>query len=613
MKLSEITSPGQIKECTGEELDALAREIRQRIMDTVTVNGGHLASSLGVVELTLALHRAFDCPRDKILFDVGHQCYAHKLLTGRQAAFSTLRQQDGISGFPHRDESRYDAFGAGHASTAISAAVGMARARDMLGEHYSVVAVVGDGAMTGGMCYEAMNEIGSLKTPLIVVLNDNNMSISRNVGALSKQLTRLRVSRGWMDTKEAVTKALGRAPYIGKAAVKSFRKVKNLFRSVLVKERFFTGMGFRYLGPIDGHDIGEMERIFRQVRQMKDPVVVHVVTQKGRGLPDAERYPEKYHNVPPAYAARTERKPASMGCAAGVYLSKLAETDRRICAITAAMTNGVGLADFRKTHRDRFFDVGIAEEHAVTMAAGMAAAGMRPFVMIYDTFLQRGVDQVIEDVCLQHLPVCFLMDRAGLGGEDGPTHHGVFGIPLLRCVPGLTLLCPRNENDLKACIDFALTQRGPVAIRYARDAAGEEAEGGIRPGAWRTLRPGKDAALLTFSLLTDEALKAAELLKKEGVSLEVIDASCVKPLDEKMLERLHRSGVPVITAEESILAGGFGSAVREMCAEKGWRLPARTLGIRDRFVSHGRRDGLLAAQGLDAGALAQAVQEALRE
>ena len=613
MKLSEITSPGQIKECTGEELDALAREIRQRIMDTVTVNGGHLASSLGVVELTLALHRAFDCPRDKILFDVGHQCYAHKLLTGRQAAFSTLRQQDGISGFPHRDESRYDAFGAGHASTAISAAVGMARARDMLGEHYSVVAVVGDGAMTGGMCYEAMNEIGSLKTPLIVVLNDNNMSISRNVGALSKQLTRLRVSRGWMDTKEAVTKALGRAPYIGKAAVKSFRKVKNLFRSVLVKERFFTGMGFRYLGPIDGHDIGEMERIFRQVRQMKDPVVVHVVTQKGRGLPDAERYPEKYHNVPPAYAARTERKPASMGCAAGVYLSKLAETDRRICAITAAMTHGVGLADFRKTHRDRFFDVGIAEEHAVTMAAGMAAAGMRPFVMIYDTFLQRGVDQVIEDVCLQHLPVCFLMDRAGLGGEDGPTHHGVFGIPLLRCVPGLTLLCPRNENDLTACIDFALTQQGPVAIRYARDAAGEEAEGGIRPGAWRTLRPGKDAALLTFSLLTDEALKAAELLKKEGVSLEVIDASCVKPLDEKMLERLHRSGVPVITAEESILAGGFGSAVREMCAEKGWRLPARTLGIRDQFVSHGRRDGLLAAQGLDAAALAQAVQEALRE
>lgn len=613
MKLSEITSPGQIKECTGEELDALAREIRQRIMDTVTVNGGHLASSLGVVELTLALHRAFDCPRDKILFDVGHQCYAHKLLTGRQAAFSTLRQQDGISGFPHRDESRYDAFGAGHASTAISAAVGMARARDMLGEHYSVVAVVGDGAMTGGMCYEAMNEIGSLKTPLIVVLNDNNMSISRNVGALSKQLTRLRVSRGWMDTKEAVTKALGRAPYIGKAAVKSFRKVKNLFRSVLVKERFFTGMGFRYLGPIDGHDIGEMERIFRQVRRMKDPVVVHVVTQKGRGLPDAERYPEKYHNVPPAYAARTERKPASMGCAAGVYLSKLAETDRRICAITAAMTHGVGLADFRKTHRDRFFDVGIAEEHAVTMAAGMAAAGMRPFVMIYDTFLQRGVDQVIEDVCLQHLPVCFLMDRAGLGGEDGPTHHGVFGIPLLRCVPGLTLLCPRNENDLTACIDFALTQQGPVAIRYARDAAGEEAEGGIRPGAWRTLRPGKDAALLTFSLLTDEALKAAELLKKEGVSLEVIDASCVKPLDEKMLERLHRSGVPVITAEESILAGGFGSAVREMCAEKGWRLPARTLGIRDQFVSHGRRDGLLAAQGLDAAALAQAVQEALRE
>ena len=613
MKLSEITSPEQIKGCTGEELNALAQEIRQRIMDTVQVNGGHLASSLGVVELTLALHRAFDCPQDKIIFDVGHQCYAHKLLTGRQSAFSTLRQQDGISGFPRRNESEYDAFGAGHASTAISAAVGMARARDMLGEHYSVVAVVGDGAMTGGMCYEAMNEIGSLKTPLIVVLNDNNMSISRNVGALSKQLTRLRVSRGWMDTKEAVTKALGQTPLIGEAAVKGFRKVKNHFRGILVKERFFTGMGFRYLGPVDGHDIGEMERIFRQVRQMKEPAVVHVVTQKGRGLPDAEQHPEKYHNVPPAYAALAEQKPVSMGCAAGNYLSMLAETDRRICAITAAMTHGVGLENFRKEHRERFFDVGIAEEHAVTMAAGMVAAGMRPFVMIYDTFLQRGVDQVIEDVCLQHLPVCFLMDRAGLGGEDGPTHHGVFGIPLLRCVPGLNFLCPRNDRDLKACIDFALTQQGPVAIRYAKDAAAEDADGILQPGTWRTLRPGRDAALLTFSLLTDEALKAAELLNKKGISLEVIDASCIKPLDEKTLERLHQSGVPVITAEESILAGGFGSAVLETCAEKGWRLPVRTLGIRDRFVSHGRRDGLLTAQGLDAAALAQAVQEALRK
>ena len=613
MKLSEITSPGQIKKCTGEELDALAQEIRQRIIDTVTVNGGHLASSLGVVELTLALHRAFDCPRDKIIFDVGHQCYAHKLLTGRQAAFSTLRRQDGIGGFPRRDESEYDAFGAGHASTAISAAVGMARARDMLGEDYSVVAVVGDGAMTGGMCYEAMNEIGSLKTPLIVVLNDNNMSISRNVGALSKQLTRLRVSRGWMGAKEAVTKALRRAPFIGKAAVKGFRRVKNHFRSLLVREHFFTGMGFRYLGPIDGHDVAEMERIFRQVRRMKDPVVVHVVTKKGYGLPDAEQFPEKYHSVPPAYAGQTEQKQVSMGSAAGDHLSKLADKDKRICAITAAMTPGVGLKDFRKAHRDRFFDVGIAEEHAVTMAAGMAAAGMRPFVMIYDTFLQRSVDQIIEDVCLQHLPVCFLMDRAGLGGEDGATHHGVFGIPLLRCVPGLTLLCPRSEKDLTACIDFALTRQGPVAIRYARDAAVRKAEGVICPGVWRTLRPGKDAALLTFSLLTDEAFKAAELLKKKGISLEIIDASCIKPLDEKTLECLHQNGMPIITAEESILAGGFGSAVRETCAEKGWRLPARTLGIRDRFVSHGRRDGLLAAQGLDAAALAQAVQEALQE
>ena len=611
MKLNEVTSPERLKQCTPDELEALAGEIREKIIATVAVNGGHLASSLGVVELTLALHRAFDCPRDKIIFDVGHQCYAHKMLTGRAASFSTLRQQDGISGFPCRAESEYDAFGAGHASTAISAAVGMARARDMRGEDYRVVAVVGDGALTGGMCYEALNEIGSLKTPLIVVLNDNGMSISRNVGALSKQLTRLRISRGWLGTKLALTRALENTPFGGDTVLQGFRRIKNNLRGMVVREHFFTGMGFRYLGPIDGYDIAGMEQVFQKVRQMKEPVVVHVVTKKGHGFPDAEEHPEKYHSVPPAYTKLTAEKPVVMGSAAGNYLSELAGRDDRVCAITAAMTPGVGLKEFRKEHRDHFFDVGIAEEHAVTMAAGMAAVGMRPFVMIYDTFLQRGVDQIIEDVCLQRLPVCFLMDRAGLGGEDGATHHGVFSIPLLRCVPNLTFLCPRNAEDLKACIDYSLKQDGPVAIRYARCAAREEAGKRLVPGQWQTLLPGKDAALLTFSALTDEALKASRILQKQGVSLEVIDASCIKPLDEKVLLRLQSGGVPFLTAEESVLAGGFGSAVQELCAEKGWRLPAKTLGIRDQFVMHGERSGLLKAQGLDADALARAVLEAL--
>lgn len=606
MKLSEITSPAQLKACTEDELLSLAGEIREKIIETVAVNGGHLASNLGVVELTLALHRVFDCPRDQLIFDVGHQCYPHKLLTGRYEAFSTLRRADGISGFPRRDESPYDAFGAGHASTAISAAVGMARARDIQGEDYQVVAVVGDGALTGGMCYEALNDTGSRATPYIVILNDNNMSITRNVGGLSRQLTRLRVSRGWLDTKRAISQTLRKIPGCGQALYKAFRHIKNRIRNIFVRDQFFSSLGLRYFGPIDGHDIPEMERVLNRVRKMQEPVVVHIVTKKGAGLQKAEEHPEKYHGVSPAVKKHSLNTASPMGSIAGEYLTEKAGEDQRICAITAAMRTNVGLDGFQKQHKDRFFDVGIAEEHAVTMAAGMAARGLRPFVMIYETFLQRGMDQVLEDVCLQNLPVCFLMDRAGIGGEDGPTHHGLFGIPMLRTMPNLTLLCPRNGEEMKQMIDFALENPGPVAIRYAKDemAAGKT---DFAPGAWETLRPGRDAALLTFSALLRQGLEAAELLKQEGIDLMLVNASSIKPLDEKMLRFFSENRIPVFTAEESALAGGFGSAVTEYCLGSGLTPPRRLLGIPDAFVPHGKREMMLERVGLSPRAIADAI------
>ena len=614
MKLCEITSPAQLKHCTEEELYALAGEIREEIMKTVAVNGGHLASNLGVVELTLALHRVFDCPRDQIIFDVGHQCYPHKLLTGRYKDFHTLRQTDGLCGFPRREESEYDAFGTGHASTAISAAVGMARARDIRNEDYHVVAVAGDGALTGGMCYEALNDTGSKKCAYMVVLNDNNMSITRNVGGLSRHLTRLRTSRGWLDTKKAISKGLLRLPLCGDALYKAFRHIKDRVRNIFVRDQFFTSLGLRYFGPIDGHDITEMERVFNRVKKMQDPVVVHVVTQKGAGLPKAEEHPEKYHGVSPAEKTEKPRSLSAMGVIAGDHLSKRADGEPLICAITAAMRTNVGLDGFKRAHRARFFDVGIAEEHAVTMAAGMAARGLRPFVMIYETFMQRGVDQVLTDVCLQNLPVCFLMDRAGIGGEDGPTHHGLFGIPLLRSLPNLTLLCPRNGRELTEMIDFSLGHDGPVAIRYARDeAAGVKGDAPFRVGQWEVMQNGGDAVLLTFSALIGEGLKAAQLLKKKGVSLMVVNASSLKPLDEKMLRFISETGMPCFTAEESVLAGGFGSAVAEYCLAHGFAPPRRMLGVPDEFVPHGKREILLERLGLSAAGIAQSIAGAMKK
>ncbi|MBR6186851.1 MAG: 1-deoxy-D-xylulose-5-phosphate synthase [Clostridia bacterium] len=617
MNLSEIKSPASIKSLSQEELQALAKEIREKIIRTVAVNGGHLASNLGAVELTIALHRAFDCPQDKIIFDVGHQCYTHKILTGRYDRFETLRKTDGICGFPRREESPCDAFDTGHASTALSAALGMIRARDLKHENYRVVAVVGDGAMTGGMVYEALNDAGSGKTPFMLVLNDNGMSISRNVGALSRQLTRLRISRGWLSMKKRISDALRKIPVCGERLHDVFENIKNRIRNILVKDKFFSSLGFSYFGPIDGHDIAGMERVFRQLKDLDRPVVVHVATQKGCGFSQAEEKPEKYHGVAPFRLDNGELrggvKQPSLGQIAGEYITQLAKTDSRICAVTAAMTDSAGFGGFAKQFPDRTFDVGIAEEHAVTMAAGMAAAGMRPFVAIYETFFQRAFDQITEDVCLQNLPVCLLMDRAGLNGDDGATHHGIYGLAMLRAIPNLKVFAPRNPGEMKAMIDWAMKNPGPCAILYPRTVPVMDApEGDYHPGKWETLREGKDAVALSWSSMLTECLEAAKLLEKDGISMGVVNASALYPLDETCLLDLMKSGVPVFTAEEHSLSGGFGSAVAECCARAQCAFPKDMLGLPNAFIEHGNRKELLHRYGLDAEGIARRVKEAVK-
>ena len=610
MKLSEITCPEDLKKAPVRELPSLAQEIREEIIKTVSVNGGHLSSNLGTVEMTIALLRALDCPADKVFFDVGHQCYAYKLLTGRQDRFSTLRKADGLCGFPRREESEYDVMDTGHASTAISAALGMARARDLTGGTYKVAAVVGDGAMTGGMCYEALNDAGSSKTPLMVILNDNGMSISRNVGALSRHLTKLRVSRGWLGMKKTVADTLRKAPLGSQALYRGFQRVKNSVRNVLVKDKYFTSLGFRYFGPIDGHDLEGMERVFRRLKENAEPVIVHVVTRKGYGFRDAEEKPDKYHGVSP-FVPVDEKTGPTLGSAAGAHVAALADSRSDICVITAAMTDSAGFTAFAGRHRNRLFDVGIAEEHAVTLAAGMALGGMRPFVAIYETFLQRGYDQILEDVCLQHLPVCFLMDRAGLGGEDGATHHGIYGVSMLRTMPGLTLLCPCCEAELRAMIDWSLAQDGPVAIRYPKNSKVSLPFAGFSPGRWEQLRPGGDAAVIGCSAILEECLKAAQQLENDGIRAAVYNASTLSQADEGLLARLSHAGVPAITVEEHVLTGGLGTAAAECCARHGWAAPRMMLALPDGFVPHGNRSILLQRYGLTADQLAAKIRKAV--
>lgn len=590
-----------------DELNALAGEIREEIISTVSERGGHLASNLGAVELTLALHYVFDAPDDKIIFDVGHQAYAHKLLTGRLRQFRNLRCRGGASGFPQSSESEYDSFTAGHASTAISAALGLARTRDIMHGDNQVIAVVGDGALTGGMCYEALNDAGHSNTRLIVVLNDNEMSIAKNVGAMSSYLTHLRQSRSYSAFKRGLRRALGHIPMIGSPIFRFITKLRDTLKTLLLDGKFFSALGFEYIGPIDGHDIRQMIRVMNRLKCADGPVLLHVVTQKGKGYQPAETHPDQYHGVAPflieSGEAKKEGSSRSCGSVACGVLETLAERDIRICGITAAMPSGTGMESFAKAYPDRCFDVGIAEEHAVTMAAGMAAGGLKPYVAVYSTFLERAYDQILVDVCRNRLPVTFLIDRAGLVGADGATHQGTYDLSYLRSMPNMIVAAPRDVRDLKRLVQLSSKVNMPMAIRYPKDGddmgPGIQSQNSFKVGEWELLSDGSDVMIFAVGRMVQMALQAAIELMGKGINVGVVDARFVKPMDTGLLLRQAKKAKLVVTVEENTLSGGFGEGVLRELVDRGVRTEVMTLGVPDRFIGHGTVSQQLEECGLN--------------
>jgi len=611
--LDKLGQPEDIRKYSLFELESLAKEIRQLIIATVSQNGGHLAPSLGTVELTLALYSVFKFPQDKLIWDVGHQAYTHKILTGRKDKFSTLRQKGGITGFPNRFESPYDAFGVGHASTSISAALGMAVSRDLSGRSNKVIAVIGDGALTGGEAFEALNHAGELGKDLIVILNDNEMSIDKNVGAMSEYLSRIRLMPQYKQAKHDVEEILSSIPRIGNRVLKTANQIKDSIRSVLVPGALFEEMGFSYLGPMDGHNISLLQEVLSNVREMSGPVLLHVHTMKGKGYSPAEDNPGKFHGVGKFDQATGEvvKKAGGAPSYTAVFskaLIDLAEKRPELVAITAAMPSGTGLDVFKEKYPRRFLDVGIAEEHAVTMAAGLAADGKHPVVAIYSTFAQRAYDQLIHDVCLQKLPVTLCLDRAGLVGEDGPTHHGVFDLSYLRQMPNMTVFVPKDENELRQMLGKAVTMDTPTAVRYPRGAGlGVEIReefADLTVGKAEVISEGGEVAFLAVGTMNETATKAAEILAEQGIEATLANMRFVKPLDEELLLQLGTDKKLLVTLEENVLAGGFGSAVAEFLLDKG--LPARLLrfGLPDAFVEQGSRKELLELVGLTPEAVA---------
>lgn len=602
--LDSIHSPDDVKALSEDQLPVLAQEIRDRLVQTVAETGGHLASNLGVVELTIALHRVLRTPRDKIIWDVGHQAYVHKLLTGRAHRFHTLRQRGGLSGFTSRRESPHDAWGAGHGSTAVSAALGLAIARDINGSDETIVAVVGDGALTGGLAFEGLNNAGRLKENLIVILNDNEYSISRNVGAMANYLGRFRTDPHYLRAKENFQEMLHRLP-AGELLLEALEKFKGGIKQLFIPGMLFEDLGFTYLGPVDGHNIGLLVETLTHARQVKGPVLIHVITRKGNGYPPAEKDVSRFHGTPPYKVETGEVLTASQPTYSKVFgdaLVALAEKDERIVAITAAMCDGTGLANFARRFPRRFFDVGMAEQHAVLLAGSLAAAGLRPVVAIYSTFLQRAFDQIIHDVCLQNLPVVFAVDRAGIVGEDGPTHHGNFDLSYLRLIPNIVIMAPRDLTELVAMLRTALSLDVPCAIRYPRGRDGNLPESMPEPvpfGRSQLMREGSDVAFIAIGSMVTPSLEAADILEQRGVSAAVLDARFVKPLDEQAIISLAARVGRLITVEENAVRGGFGSAVLELLAERDLHgVQVRSLGIPDSYIEHGPRKDLLESVGL---------------
>jgi len=616
--LDGINSPQDLRALSPRDLVPLGEEVRQEIIRVVSRNGGHLAPSLGVVELTLALHYVFDSPRDSILWDVGHQSYAHKLITGRRDSFETLRQEGGIAGFPRREESPHDAFNTGHSSTSISAALGIVCGRDFLAREGRVIAVIGDGALTAGLALEGLNQAGHLKKNLIVVVNDNRMSISKNVGALSQYLTRLRSAPTYHRLEAEVWDILGRVPGVGSRARELASRTLEGIRGLLVPGVLFEELGFKYFGPLDGHNVETLVESFERLRLMAGPLLVHVITVKGKGYQPAEDDAPRFHGVGSFDKATgtTTSMPTAISYteAFGRTLVSLAEKDDRIVAITAAMPDGTGLSHFAKRFPDRFFDVGIAEQHAVTFAAGLAAAGMKPVVAVYSTFLQRAYDQIVHDVCLQRLPVRFLIDRGGLVGDDGPTHHGAFDLSFLRAVPNLVVMAPKDENELAAMVRTAVEHdEGPIAVRYPR-GAGLGVRMDFEPvavplGKAERLREGGDVSLIAVGPMVGVASRAAEDLAAEGVGASVVNARFVKPLDGDVIEEEARTTGRIVTIEENVTSGGFGAAVLELLQSSGLHgVPVRVMGLPDEFVTHATRERLLERCGLTAHGVAAAAR-----
>ncbi|MDK2835426.1 MAG: 1-deoxy-D-xylulose-5-phosphate synthase [Thermosediminibacterales bacterium] len=615
--LDKINSPQDLKNLSIDELEKLKSEIREELLEIVSKTGGHLASNLGVVELTIALHRVFESPKDKLIWDVGHQSYVHKLLTGRKKWFNTLRQYNGISGFPKRSESIHDVFETGHSSTSISAAVGMALARDLNSEKYSVVSIIGDGALTGGMAFEALNYAGHLNTDLIVVLNDNEMSISNNVGGLSSYLTRIRTDPAYYRVKADTEFLLKKIPAIGKTVAKTVERLKDSVKYFLVPGMLFEELGFTYLGPVDGHNIKNLIESLKMAKKTKGPVLLHVITSKGKGYKLAEENPNKFHGISPFNIKTGEllkKKGKTYSQIFGNTLVELAKANKKIVAITAAMPDGTGLKEFSHQFPDRFFDVGIAEQHATTMAAGLAAQGFKPVVAIYSTFLQRAFDQIIHDVCLQNLSVVFAVDRAGIVGEDGETHHGVFDLSYLKMIPNMVVMAPKDENELREMLLTAVEYNGPIAIRYPRGSVlNVEMDAEIRKidiGKAEILKSGNDAAIIAIGSMVYPSLKAAEFLEKSGINVAVINSRFVKPLDEKLLTSIARKVKKIVTVEENSLIGGFGSAVLELLEKNRlFDIKIERMGLPDEFIKHGSRDILLKTYGLTSGDIIKKVEE----
>lgn len=608
--LNNITNPKDLKKLNYEDKKELAEEIRSYIIDVVSKNGGHLASNLGVVELTIALHSIFDTPKDKIIWDVGHQTYVHKILTGRKNQMKTLRMLDGISGFPKTTESEYDCFNTGHSSTSISAALGMARARDILNENYKVIAVIGDGALTGGMAEEALNDAGASKSNIIVVLNDNEMSISKNVGGISLLLGKMRTKNVYTKANEKVRIRMGNIPKVGNKIVKLTSRIKNSIKQIFISKMYFEDIGYTYLGPVDGNDIEAVEEILEQSKKCKGPVLVHVVTKKGKGYKLAEKNPSKFHGTAPFDKKTGEvlkAKSKDYSKVFGEKLVEIAKNDNRIVAITAAMADGTGLSEFKKKYPKRFFDVGIAEQHAIGMAAGMAKSGLIPVVPIYSSFYQRAYDQVIHDVCMQNLHVIMCADRAGIVGNDGETHQGLLDMASFSIVPNMTIMAPKDFKELEQMIDFAVNFNGPILIRYPRGGEGNlklKCNEKIVLGESELLKEGSDVTIIAIGKMVEKAVEVADEFSKIGVDAEIINARFLKPFDEnKIIESIEKTK-NVITIEDGFIKGGLATTVNELIAKNGIiDVNIKNCGYDDEFVKQGSVQELEQINGLDCNSI----------